>query len=91
MVIGVFAFVALFMAQLTLDHFRNPGRFPIRSVVVEGVYQFADKGQMRDRVMTQASRGFFNLDIEDIQCGLRVLPYMLKSISRLPAGVIGHW
>ena len=36
MVIGVFAFVALFLLQLALDHFRNPGRFPIRSVVVEG-------------------------------------------------------
>jgi len=82
MVIGVFAFVALFMAQLTLDHFRNPGRFPIRSVVVEGVYQFADKGQMRDRVMTQASRGFFNLDIEDIQRNVEELPWVRNAYVR---------
>ena len=82
MVIAVFAFVALFLMQLALDHFRNPGRFPIRSVVVEGVYQFADKGQMRDRVMTQASRGFFNLDIEDIQRNVEELPWVKNAYVR---------
>ena len=82
MVIGVFAFVALFLLQLALDHFRNPGRFPIRSVVVEGVYQFADKGQMRDRVMTQASLGFFNLDIEDIQRNVEELPWVKNAYVR---------
>ena len=82
MVIGVFAFVALFLVQLTLDHFRNPSRFPIRSVVVEGVYQFADKGQMRDRVMTQSSLGFFNLDIEDIQRNVEELPWVKNAYVR---------
>ena len=82
MVIAVFAFVALFLSQLALDHFRNPGRFPIRSVVVEGVYQFADKGQMRDRVMTQASLGFFNLDIEDIQRNVEELPWVKNAYVR---------
>ena len=82
MVIAVFAFVALFLLQLALDHFRNPGRFPIRSVVVEGVYQFADKGQMRDRVMTQASLGFFNLDIEDIQRNVEELPWVKNAYVR---------
>jgi len=82
MVIAVFAFVALFLMQLALDHFRSPGRFPIRSVVVEGVYQFADKGQMRDRVMAQASRGFFNLDIEDIQQNVEKLPWVKNAYVR---------
>lgn len=82
LVIAIFAFVGLFLAQLALDHFRSPGRFPIRSVVVEGVYQFADKGQMRDRVMAQASRGFFNLDIEDIQQNVEKLPWVKNAYVR---------
>ncbi len=82
MVISVFVFVALFLAQLSIDHFRNPGRFPIRSVVVEGVYQFADQGEMRNRVMTQASRGFFNLDIDNIQKKVEELPWVKNAYVR---------
>lgn len=82
LVISMFAVVALFLAQLAIDHFRNPGRFPIRSVVVEGVYQFADKDQMRDRVMTQAARGFFNLDIEEIQRNVEELPWVKNAYVR---------
>lgn len=81
-VIGMFAVVAFFLAQLAIDHFRNPGRFPIRSVVVEGVYQFADKEVMRDRVMTQASKGFFNLDIESIQRNVEQLPWVKNAYVR---------
>ena len=82
LVISVFVFVVLFLAQLALDHFRNPGRFPIRSVVVEGVYQFADQGEMRNRVMTQASRGFFNLDIDNIQRKVEELPWVKNAYVR---------
>lgn len=82
LVISVFAFVALFLGQLALDHFRNPGRFPIRSVVVEGVYQFADQGEMRNRVMTQASRGFFNLDIDSVQNKVEELPWVKNAYVR---------
>lgn len=92
MVIGIFVLVAVFLAQLTIDHFRNPGRFPIRSVVVEGVYQFADKDVMRDRVMTQASRGFFNLDIENIQRNVEQLPWVKNAYVRRvwPGSIIVH-
>ena len=82
LVISVFVFVAFFLAQLAIDHFRNPGRFPIRSVVVEGVYQFADQGEMRERVMSQASRGFFNLDIDNIQRNLEELPWVKNAYVR---------
>lgn len=82
LVASIFLFVALFIAQLAIDHFRNPGRFPIRSVVVEGVYQFADKGEMRDRVMSQASRGFFNLDIDNIQRQVEALPWVKNAYVR---------
>lgn len=82
LVISVFVFVAFFLAQLAIDHFRDPGRFPIRSVVVEGVYQFADKGQMRERVMSQASKGFFNLDIDSIQSKVEELPWVKNAYVR---------
>lgn len=82
LVISVFLFVAFFLAQLAIDHFRNPGRFPIRSVVVEGVYQFADKGEMRERVMSQASKGFFNLDIDNIQRNVEELPWVKNAYVR---------
>jgi len=82
LVISIFAFVALFLMQLAFDHFRDPGRFPIRSVVVEGVYQFADQGEMRDRVMAQASRGFFNLDIDNIQKQVEQLPWVKTAYVR---------
>ncbi len=82
LVVAVFALIAIFLAQLAIDHFRNPGRFPIRSVVVEGVYQFADKEVMRDRVMTQASKGFFNLDIENIQRNVEQLPWVKNAYVR---------
>ena len=82
LVLSIFVFVVLFLAQLAIDHFRNPGRFPIRSVVVEGVYQFADQGEMRERVMTQASRGFFNLDIDHIQQRVEELPWVKNAYVR---------
>jgi len=82
LVISVFVFIALFLGQLALSHFKNPGRFPIRSVVVEGVYQFADQNQMRERVMTQASRGFFNLEIEDIRKEVEDLPWVNNAYVR---------
>lgn len=82
LVISVFLFTALFLVQLSLDHFRNPGRFPIRSVVVEGVYQFADKDEMRERVMSQASRGFFDLDIDNIQENVEQLPWVKNAYVR---------
>lgn len=82
LVIGTFALIALFLAKLAVGHFKNPGRFPISSVVVEGVYQFADQDQMRERVMTQATRGFFNLDIEDIQRNVEELPWVKNAYVR---------
>ncbi len=82
LVVGMFALVALFIAHLAIEHFRNPGRFPISSVVVEGVYQFADKEEMRNRVLTQASKGFFNLDIESIQRNVEELPWVENAYVR---------
>ena len=82
LVIGLFVLVAVFLAQLAIEHFRNPGRFPIRSVVVEGVYQFADQDEMRERVMTQAAKGFFNLDIENIQRDVEQLPWVRNAYVR---------
>ena len=74
--------VIFFMVQLVLDHFRNPGRFPIRSVVVEGYYQYTNHDQLRDRVMGQAKRGFFNLDIAEIQQEVEELPWVEKAYVR---------
>lgn len=74
--------IMFFLAQLVLDHFRNPGRFPIRSVVVEGYYQHTDQEQLRDRVMIQAQRGFFNLDIAHIQQEVESLPWVEKAYVR---------
>lgn len=74
--------VIFFMVQLVLDHFRNPGRFPIKSVVVEGYYQHTDHDQLRDRVMGQAQRGFFNLDIAEIQQDVEELPWVDKAYVR---------
>ncbi len=74
--------VIFFMVQLVLDHFRNPGRFPIRSVVVEGYYQHTNHDQLRDRVMGQAKRGFFNLDIAEIQQDVEELPWVEKAYVR---------
>jgi cell division protein FtsQ len=74
--------VIFFMVQLVLDHFRNPGRFPIKSVVVEGYYQHTDHNQLRDRVMGQAQRGFFNLDIAEIQQDVEELPWVEKAYVR---------
>ena len=55
--IGVLAAVVIlgvifFIGQLTINHFRDPGRFPIRTGVVEGVYQYTDQTTLRDRVMS---------------------------------------
>lgn len=85
--IGVLAALLIFIVifvigQLTIDHFRNPGRFPIRTVVVEGVYQYTDQGQLRNKVMSQAERGFFNLDIATIQKEVENLPWVDKAYVR---------
>jgi len=74
--------IIFFMVQLVLDHFRNPGRYPIKSVVVEGYYQHTDHDQLRDRVMVQAQRGFFNLDIAEIQLQVEELPWVEKAYVR---------
>ncbi len=74
--------ILFFMGKLVLDHFRDPGRFPIRSVVVEGVYQHTDQDLLRDRVMTQAERGFFNLDIAQIQKEVEGLQWVDKAYVR---------
>lgn len=74
--------VIFFMVQLVLDHFRNPGRYPIKSVVVEGYYQHTDHDQLRDRVMGQAQLGFFNLDIAEIQQEVEELPWVEKAYVR---------
>lgn len=78
----VILIVIFFIGQLTINHFRNPGRFPIRTVVVEGVYQYTDQGQLRNRVMSQAERGFFNLDIATIQKEVEGLPWVEKAYVR---------
>lgn len=85
--IGVLAAVIIlgvifFIGQLTINHFRDPGRFPIRTVVVEGVYQYTDQGTLRNRVMSQAERGFFNLDIATIQKEVEALPWVDKAYVR---------
>lgn len=74
--------VLVVLGQLTINHFRDPGRFPIRTVVVEGVYQYTDQGQLRNRVMSQAERGFFNLDIATIQKEVENLPWVEKAYVR---------
>lgn len=74
--------VLFFTVQLVLDHFRNPGRFPIKSVVVEGFYQHTNHDQLRNRVMEQAQRGFFNLDIAEIQQDVEQLPWVDKAYVR---------
>jgi len=74
--------VIFFMVQLVLDHFRNPGRYPIKSVVVGGYYQHTDHDQLRDRVMGQAQLGFFNLDIAEIQQEVEELPWVEKAYVR---------
>lgn len=74
--------VVFIIAQMTINHFRNPGRFPIRTVVVEGAYQYTGQGQLKNRVMSQASRGFFNLDIATIQKEVEGLPWVEKAYVR---------
>lgn len=82
-VAGIVILVVLFfMAKIALDHFRNPGRFPIRSVVVEGAYQYTDQQELRHRVMSQAERGFFNLDIAHIQKQVEGLAWVDKAYVR---------
>ncbi|OED40681.1 hypothetical protein AB833_11505 [Chromatiales bacterium (ex Bugula neritina AB1)] len=74
--------ILIFMGKLVLDHFRDPGRFPIRSVVVEGVYEHIDHDMLRHRVMAQAERGFFNLDISRIQQEVEGLQWVDKAYVR---------
>jgi len=74
--------ILFFMGKTALDHFRNPGRFPIRSVLVEGTYQYTDQQELRHRVMTQAERGFFNLDIAQIQRQVEGLAWVDKAYVR---------
>lgn len=83
LVAALIILIVLFViGQLTFNHFRNPGRFPIRTVVVEGVYQHTDQGQLRNRVLSQAQRGFFNLDIATIQKEVENLPWVDKAYVR---------
>jgi len=74
--------VLFFMGHTVLNHVRDPGRFPIRSVVVEGVYQHTDQQRLRDRVMSQAQRGFFNLDIAKIQQEVEDLAWVNRAYVR---------
>ncbi|MEM7255840.1 MAG: hypothetical protein AAF404_00470, partial [Pseudomonadota bacterium] len=43
--------VIFIIAQMTINHFRDPGRFPIRTVVVEGAYQHTSQSQLKERVL----------------------------------------
>ena len=74
--------VVFIIAQMTINHFRNPGRFPIRTVVVEGAYQHTGQGELKDKVLSQASKGFFNLDIARIQKEVEGLPWVDKAYVR---------
>jgi cell division protein FtsQ len=74
--------VVFIIGQMTINHFRDPGRFPIRTVVVEGVYQHTSQSQLKERVLSQADRGFFNLDISTIQQEVEELPWVDRAYVR---------
>lgn len=78
----VIGLIALLIGQIALDFFRDPARFPIHSVVVEGDYYHTDQNLLRERVLTQADSGFFNLDIAAIQTRLQSLPWVDKAYVR---------
>ncbi len=74
--------VIFIIGHMTVNHFRNPGRFPIRTVVVEGAYQYTSQNQLKQRVLSQADRGFFNLDISTIQQEVEDLPWVDRAYVR---------
>ncbi len=74
--------LALLVGQIALDHFRDPARFPIHSVVVEGDYRHTDQGVLKERVLSEATRGFFNLDIAGIQREVQALPWVDRAYVR---------
>lgn len=83
LVAGLTILVVLFIiGHMTISHFRNPGRFPIRTVVVEGAYQYTSQHQLRERVLSQADKGFFNLDISTIQKDVEELPWVDRAYVR---------
>lgn len=74
--------VIFIIGHMTVNHFRNPGRFPIRTVVVEGAYQHTSQNQLKQRVLSQADKGFFNLDISTIQKEVEDLPWVDRAYVR---------
>ena len=74
--------LALLVAQIALDHFRDPARFPIHRVVVEGDYRHSDQNLLKEQVLSEATRGFFNLDIAGIQQKVQKLPWVDKAYVR---------
>ena len=74
--------VIFIIGHLTVSHFRDPGRFPIRTVVVEGAYQHTSQNRLKERVLSQADKGFFNLDISTIQKEVEELPWVDRAYVR---------
>lgn len=79
---STFLAVVIIIGHMAINHFRDPGRFPIRTVVVEGVYQHTGQNQLRERVLSQSDKGFFNLDISNIQQNVEELPWVDRAYVR---------
>jgi len=79
---GVVVGLAMLIGQILIDHFRDPVRFPIESVTVEGVFRFTEQQMLQELVVEEAKEGFFNVDIDSLQRKIAALPWIDQAYVR---------
>ncbi|MCF6766449.1 FtsQ-type POTRA domain-containing protein [Thiotrichales bacterium 19S3-7] len=55
-------------------YIHTPGRFPIKTVKIDGTYHYISQSMLKDLLLPQISNGFFNLDVNQLQNQLAKIP-----------------
>ncbi|TNF65172.1 MAG: FtsQ-type POTRA domain-containing protein [Gammaproteobacteria bacterium] len=55
-------------------YIHKPGQFPIKTVKIDGTYHYISQSMLKDIVLPQVSKGFFNLDVNKLQNQLAEIP-----------------
>lgn len=62
------------------QYIHQKGRFPVENVKVEGTYHFVSQSNLREILLPEITQGFFNIDVDQLQNQLALLPG-IKSAS----------
>ena len=81
---------AVFGAWRSWHYLQSADNFPIRSVVVEGRFQYLDRTELRARVLAYSPQGFFAIDVDALRQDLEQFAWVSSAgIQRVwPEGIV---